>query len=119
MAAGAPNGRHTLTPRIFATDAAGLVEFLRNVFEATGDFAGDRPAEMQIGDSIVMVSGTEVRPAMPACLYVYVPDADATYARAMEAGAESMEAPLDTPYGDRRAMIGDRWGNIWQIATHR
>ena len=119
MATGAPEGRHTLIPRIFAADAAGLVEFLRTVFEAKGEFAGDRPAEMQIGDSILMVSGTEARPAMPACLYVYVPDADATYRRAMEAGAESMEAPLNTPYGDRRAMIGDRWGNTWQIATHR
>jgi PhnB protein len=54
-----------------------------------------------------------------ARLYVYVPDADATYRRAIAAGATSLEAPLDTPYGDRRAMVRDRWGGVWQIATHR
>jgi uncharacterized glyoxalase superfamily protein PhnB len=64
-----------------------------------------------------MVSGTAARAAMAAFLYVYVPDADATYARAMTAGARSLEAPLDTPYGDRRCMVEDRWGNTWQIAT--
>jgi uncharacterized glyoxalase superfamily protein PhnB len=64
-----------------------------------------------------MVSGTEYREAMPACLYVYVHDADATYRRAMDAGAESLGEPRDVPYGDRRAMVKDAWGNLWQIAA--
>ena len=51
--------------------------------------------------------------------YLYVEDADATYHRAMAAGATSLEAPNDTPYGDRRAMIRDPGGNVWQIATYR
>jgi PhnB protein len=49
-------------------------------------------------------------------LYVYVADVEATHARALALGARQLEAPLDTPYGDRRSMIEDTWGNTWQIA---
>ena len=76
------------------------------------------PAAMRIGDSIVLVSGDGEREAMPAFLYVYVPDADVTYQRAIAANATSLEEPRDLPYGDRRAMVADAWGNTWQIATH-
>jgi uncharacterized glyoxalase superfamily protein PhnB len=48
---------------------------------------------------------------------VYVEDADATYQGALDAGAVSLEAVWDTPYGDRRGMVKDPWGNVWQIAT--
>jgi uncharacterized glyoxalase superfamily protein PhnB len=65
-----------------------------------------------------MVSGVGVRDAMPAFLYLYVDDIDATYQRALKAGAESLEEPQDMPYGDRRGMVKDPGGNIWQIATH-
>lgn len=115
----APAGRHTITPRIFADGAAELVDFLRDVFGATGEFHVDRPTEMRIGDSLLMVSGTEFRPAMSACLYVYVDDVEATYRRAMERGSTSLEEPADMPYGDRRAMVQDPWGDIWQIAAPR
>jgi len=112
-----PVGFHALTPRIVTDDVAGLVEFLRKAFAATGELAEDRPAVMRIGDSVVMISGVGPRAAMPAFLYLYVDDADATYSRAVALGARSIEAPTDMPYGDRRAMIEDRWGNVWQIAT--
>ena len=65
-----------------------------------------------------MVSGTTERAPMAACLYVYVEDTDATYRRALAAGATSLETPRDLPYGDRRATVRDAWGNVWQIATH-
>lgn len=112
-----PPGYHTITPRIFATDADGLIAFLRDVFGATGEHTSSAPAEMRIGDSLLIVSGTEYRQAMPACLYVYVEDTDATHRRAVQAGAESLEEPKNVPYGDRRAMVKDPWDNIWQIAT--
>ncbi|TWC06791.1 hypothetical protein FBZ93_10179 [Bradyrhizobium macuxiense] len=51
--------------------------------------------------------------------YVYVRNADETYRRAIAAGAGPIEAPADTPYGDRRAMVRDSWANVWQIATYR
>jgi len=54
---------------------------------------------------------------MPAFLYLYVDDADASYRHALAAGAVSIEEPGDMPYGDRRGMVEDPCGNIWQIAT--
>ena len=80
---------------------------------------GDRPAEIRIGDSLVMISSAAARERFPAFLYVYVDDADATYERAVAAGAETLEAPTDTPYGDRRAMVRDPFGNVFQIAADR
>jgi uncharacterized glyoxalase superfamily protein PhnB len=109
-------GFHTITPRIVTSDAAALVAFLRDVFDASGELHGDRPCELRIGDSLVMVSEAGPRDANTAFLYVYVDDADARYERAIGAGATSLEAPRDTPYGDRRAMVRDAFGNVWQIA---
>jgi PhnB protein len=109
-------GFHSVTPRIVVADAASLVAFLRTVFDATGEYHAGRPAEIRIGDSLVMVTPAGARDLFPAFLYVYVEDADATYRRALDAGAIALEAPLDTPYGDRRAMVRDPWGNVWQVA---
>lgn len=109
-------GYHSVTPRIVVTDVAAQVYFLRVVFDAGGTAEPGRPAEVRIGDSLVMVSPATDRDLFPAFLYVYVDDADATYLRAVSAGATVLEAPLDTPYGDRRAMVRDPFGNIFQIA---
>jgi PhnB protein len=114
-----PDGWHSVTPRVVVDDAASLVEFLRRVFGGTGEVRGDRPTVMRIGDSVIMVSSVGPREAMPAFLYVYVDDADVTYWRALDAGARSLEEPSDMPYGDRRGMVEDRWGNVWQIATFK
>ena len=114
-----PDGWRTVTPRIVTSDVRGLAEFVRAVFDASGEERVGAPTELKIGDSIVMVSGDSEREAMPAFLYVYVADADATYRRAIALGARSIEEPRDTPYGDRRAMVQDSWGNKWQIATHQ
>jgi PhnB protein len=113
-----PEGWHSVTPRLVVHDAAELVRFLKQAFGGTGDFRADRPSVIRIGDSMVMVSGVGPRAAMPAFLYLYVDDIDATYRRALEAGAVSLEEPQDLPYGDRRGMVQDPCGNIWQIATH-
>jgi PhnB protein len=113
-----PDGWHTVTPRIFTHDVEGLIMFLTTVFNASGEFRAGSPAEIKIGDSAVMISTDDERRPVAAFLYVYVEDADATYQRALEAGAKSLEEPRQTPYGDRRAMIEDAWGNTWQIATH-
>jgi uncharacterized glyoxalase superfamily protein PhnB len=116
----APHGWHTVTPRIVTGDVAGLVGFLNAVFNATGEYRVGMPAEIKIGDSIVMISdGGGRRETISAFLYVYVEDADETYRLAVAAGAESLEKPMDMPYGDRRATVLDPWGNTWQIATHK
>jgi uncharacterized glyoxalase superfamily protein PhnB len=114
-----PHGWPTVIPRIFTNDVAGVVGFLKSVFGAHGQLRVGAPAEIRIGDSLLMVSdGGGVREERPAFLYVYVENADEAYRRAIEAGALMIEMPIDTPYGDRRATVRDPWGNIWQIATH-
>src|SRR5258708_2869789 len=101
----APEGWHTITPRIVVHSAREFTEFLKQVFDATGEYHAERPAVMTIGDSMIMISDAGVRSPMTAFLYVYVGDTDAKYRRAIDAGAMSVEEPLDTPYGDRRCMI--------------
>ncbi|MDT2020253.1 VOC family protein [Methylocella sp. CPCC 101449] len=113
-----PDGWATITPRLFTPDVQGLVDFLKQAFDARDDVPTGRPAEITIGDSRLMISdGGGIRAQLSAFLYLYVPDADETYRRAIAAGAETIEPLSDTPYGDRRAMVQDRWGNTWQIAT--
>jgi uncharacterized glyoxalase superfamily protein PhnB len=114
-----PEGWHTVTPRIVARDAKRLVEFLHQVLDATGEYQENLPSLIEIGDSIIMISEAGVRDPMAAFLYVYVSDVDATYQRSVKAGVSVIEEPLDTPYGDRRCMVEDEWGNTWQIATYR
>jgi PhnB protein len=115
--AAAPPGFHSVTPRVVVSDAPAAVEFMRAAFSATGPVVAGRPAEVRIGDSIIMVSEAGERDLFPAFLYIYVDDADGVYRRALTAGGVSVEEPWDTPYGDRRAMVRDPFGNLFQIAT--
>lgn len=117
MAAQTPEGWHTVTPRIVTRDVEGLVAFLKRVFAATGAVPDGRPAEIAIGDSMVMVSNAAQREPIGAFLYVYVEDVDAVYQQALEAGADAIEDPRAVPYGERRGMFSDAWGNVWQVAT--
>ena len=114
-----PEGFHTVTPRIVAQGTEQLIAFIKHVFGATGEVRHDRPSEIRIGDSMILISDAGERNVMTAFLYVYVDDVDAAYERATGTGARVIEAPLDTPYGDRRCMIEDAWGNTWQIAARR
>jgi uncharacterized glyoxalase superfamily protein PhnB len=114
----APPGWPTVIPRIVVSGAQQLVEFIKHVFEANGDYHSDRPAILSIGPSMIMISDAGIRDGARAFLYVYVADTDETYRRALAAGARSLEEPANLPYGDRRAMVEDTWGNVWQIATH-
>jgi PhnB protein len=113
-----PDGWHTVTPRLITSKPDELVRFVKEVFRGQGEFHVNRPAEIRIGDSMIMISnGDGLREPVSAFLYVYVENVDETYQRAVEAGAESLEIPSDLPYGDRRAMVKDVWGNLWQIAS--
>lgn len=113
-----PKGWPRVVPRIVTADVEGLVEFVKQVFDAEGEYLPDRPSTLRIGDSLLIISdGGGVREFLPAFLYVYVPDADQCYRRASRLGVTVVEEPVTTPYGDRRATIRDRWNNLWQLAT--
>ena len=114
----APAGWNTVTPRIVAHDASGLVQFVRDVFDDAGKYDPASPSVVTIGDSRVMISEAGARDVKSAFLYIYVNDRDLAYRRALEHGASSIEELFDTPYGDRRCMIEDKWGNTWQVAVH-
>lgn len=67
-----------------------MVRFVKEVFRGQGEFPVNRPAEIRIGDSLIMISnGDGLREAVSAFLYVYVENVDETYERAVEAGAEN------------------------------
>ena len=55
--------------------------------------------------------------ALSAAFYLWVPDVDAAYARALEAGATSQSAPEDKPYGHRNAGVVDGNGITWWIGA--
>lgn len=119
-------GFHTITPYLRVPGAAGLIDFLKQAFGAEellrvpGEDGAIRHAELRIGDSVVEVSdGSAAFPAIASAMHLYVEDADAAYARALEAGATSVHAPVDQPYGDREAGVKDPAGNSWYLATHR
>ena len=115
-----PEGWPTVTPRIITSKPGEMIHFVKKVFRAKGKFQVNRPAEIRIGDSTIMISsGDGLRELMPAFLYVYVEDVDETHRRAVKMGAETLEPPADQPYGDRRATVKDAWGNPWQIASRK
>ena len=75
-------------------------------------------AELTVGDSLVMIGQANGQwKALSAALYLWVPDVDALYARALDAGATSQSAPEDKPYGHRNAGVVDANGITWWIAA--
>jgi PhnB protein len=128
-AADAPGGFHTVTPYLIAADAAALIEFVKNVFDAEElqrgiGSAGGVHATLRVADSMLMIGGGGPglafnAAAMPAALHVYVPDCDATYRRALEAGAASIGEPIDQQYGERSGGFKDPSGTVWYVATHK
>ncbi|MEW6691795.1 MAG: VOC family protein [Pseudomonadota bacterium] len=120
-----PDGYHTVTPSLSVRGAAGLIEFMQQAFDAEVQDCLMRPdgavghATLKIGDSIVMLGEVMGEwPPMPASLYLYVDDVDATYRRALKAGAASVMEPADMFWGDRHSGVRDAWGNVWLLATH-
>lgn len=117
-------GFTTVTPYVRVREA-GLLDFLTTVFDATETFSikgslGGVHREVRVGDSMLMLGEGGVEgefPFSPAAFHVYVPDADATFQRAIAAGATSLGDPADRPYGERAGFVRDSFGNQWYIAT--
>ncbi len=120
-----PTGYNSVNAYIITPQAHEVRAFLTTVFDAKEVGCINGPdgkighAELQLGNSRIMLShGMPGSTPTAAVLVVYVPDADATYARAIAAGAESIRAPADQFYGDRSGGVKDTAGNQWWIHTH-
>jgi PhnB protein len=120
-----PAGYHTVTPYLAVPDAQALIDFVVKVFDAKEREVIRQPdgrirhAEVQIGDSIIMLGSTSSTfGTATATLYVYVDDADARYQKALDAGATSISEPTDQFYGDRHAGVKDPNDITWWVATH-
>ena len=126
MTNGVPDGFHTVQVFHMVPDVGVYMDFLLAAFDGTEIERVSAPdgtvmhGEVRIGDSVVMI-GSACNGGEPtkAILYLYVPDADAAYERAMAAGAVSHEVPTDQFYGDRVGTVYDAHGNMWCLATRR
>jgi PhnB protein len=120
-----PEGFHTVTPYLVMPGIAGLMEFLKQAFDAQEQERMARPdgsiahAAMRIGDSMVEMGEAPEGRAMPAALHLYVKNSDETYQRALQAGATSLYEPRDMDYGDHEGGVTDPRGNQWYIASHK
>ena len=122
-----PEGYHSITPYLTVPGLAKTIEFMKQAFGAEvrelmhGPGGSIMHGEVKIGDSIVMMG--EPRPdspyaARPCNLYLYVPNVDEVYARAIQAGGKSLREPTDEFYGDRSSGVEDPSGNYWWVGTH-
>lgn len=120
-----PEGHLSVQPYLHLRDAHKMIPFLEAAFGAETLGVAKSPegtvlhGTIRIGNATLEIDEAhgEFQP-MPCHLHVYVPDTDAGYARALRAGATSIETPQDKPYGDRSAGVKDAWGNSWFIATY-
>ena len=129
-----PRGFHSLTPHLNVNGAAAYIDFLKKAFNAVEVGRSPGPSgklmhvEMRIGDSPLMFSDDFAEEfGMPPLaqgrlafvIHLYVPDADATFKQAVDAGA-TVSMPLsDQFWGDRYGHIKDPFGIVWAIATHQ
>jgi PhnB protein len=120
-----PQGYSSVSAYVVANGAQRVIDFLINAFDARQTRRYDMPdgsvmhAEVQIDDTVVMIAdGGGNNPPFPVWLHVYVPDVDASYRRALDAGGLHVDEPKQREGDpDRRAGVKDPAGNIWWIAT--
>src|SRR2546426_2652388 len=130
-----PEGYHAVTPYLIVSDAGKAIEFYKRglgaqeIMRMPGPGGRIMHAEVKIGDSIVMLG--EEPPDKPtlrapqaaglqtASLYLYVPNVDTAFKRALDAGAKAVQPVTDMFWGDRIAQIADPSGHQWTLATHK
>lgn len=120
-----PDQYTSVSPYLIVDGASATIEFLKRVFGAVElrKYADDtgklRHAEVRIDDTVLMLADPVPPdwPALPAHVHIYVPDVDATYAAALEAGAISIQEPVQKQDEDKRGGVKDAGGTTWWIAT--
>jgi PhnB protein len=120
-----PKGLNSVNVYMHPLRAEPVINFLKRAFGAREIAKYASPdgvvhhAEIRVGDSVVEMGEAHGKyPPMPTMFYLYVPDCDAVYQRALQVGATSIMEPVDQPYGDRNGAVKDAFGNQWYIATH-
>jgi PhnB protein len=128
-----PEGYHNVTPYLIIDGAAAALDFYAHAFGAREVMRMPRPdgkvahAEILLGNSHVMLAdeypdmgyrGPQAHGGTPVSLMVYVPDVDATFKKAISAGATELRPIADQFYGDRSGTLRDPFGHVWTISTH-
>jgi len=129
---GVPAGYHSITPTLIVRDAAAAIEFYQRAFAAqeidrmVGPDGSIMHAEIQIGDSRIMLGEENEQwgarsplstNGNPGSLHIYVENADASFERALNAGAKVRYPLEDAFWGDRYGKVTDPFGHEWGIAT--
>jgi PhnB protein len=135
MAKQIPEGYHTVTAALTVKNGARMIDFYKQAFGAQERMRMHGPdgttimhAEIQIGDSFVML-GEEFadmgclapvsKGGPTGSLFLYVPDVDAAFQRAVSAGAKPLMPVADMFWGDRFGQVEDPSGHRWSLATHK
>lgn len=126
-----PEGYHSVTPYLVVSDSARALEFYQKAFGAKEKVRMAGPdgrimhAEMQIGNSMVMLGDEGPRGKSPQSLggspvsiFLYVDDVDSVFNQAVSAGAKADMPPQDMFWGDRFGTLTDPFGHLWSLATH-
>ena len=128
-----PEGYHSVTPYLICDGAADAIAYYKKAFGATELFRMDHEgkvghAELKIGDSPIMLAdeypqmgyrSPKALGGTPVSIMIYVPDVDAVYKQAIDAGATEVKPLQDQFYGDRSGTLTDPFGHVWTIATHK
>lgn len=121
-----PAGYTSVSPYLIVAGACETIEFLKDTFSAVelrhfrSDTGRILHAEVRIDDTVVMLAdSTENWPPTQAHVHIYVKDVDATYQLALEAGAVSVQSPIQKEDEDKRGGIKDAGGTTWWISTKR
>jgi PhnB protein len=119
-----PSGYTAVSPYLIVEGASATIDFLVAAFDAVelrrfpGEEGRVMHAEVRLDDTVIMLAdGAPSWPPVPAHVYVYVPDVDTTYRRALEAGAQSVQEPVQKSDEDKRGGVKDAGGTTWWIAT--
>jgi PhnB protein len=116
-----PEGLRTVTPYLHPAGVPAFIDFAKQAFGAveqarhTGPDGRVMHAEVRIGDAALQMGEGEANTPMPGSFYLYVPDVDASYRQATDAGARSLQTPTVQPYGERVGAVEDRFGNQWWL----
>jgi len=128
-----PDGMHSVTPHLICAGAADAIEFYKKAFGAVEEARLPGPggrimhAMIRIGDSAVMLVdempewcalGPKALKGSPVTIHLYVENADATFERAVKAGAKVTMPLEDQFWGDRYGKLEDPFGHHWSVATH-